>query len=293
MERNGDWRATMAALGAAAATGFASGRALVIFFMQLGWAAWPGVALASALFGLLLGLCAKWAIRVDAGGFGALCRKALGRGKGRIVGLFHALLLAVAAAVAVLNAGELGALTLPLRHGFLWGMAIALMLAALLNLRGGRGMGAAGMALVAVAVLFYLGLALDPRPPRLYLRGEAVLTLAGNVPAMLFLALCHAALNACVAADAVCRRADSAVKPRRLGLICAAGMALPLLCGCAALARGGALLLAHALPMVPLAARWGLFGFWLCAGFGYLCNVATLAAALGGLAGWLAIRRRC
>ena len=109
MERNGDWRAAMAALGAAAATGFASGRALVIFFMQLGWAAWPGVALASALFGLLLGLCAKWAIRVDAGGFGALCRKALGRGKGRIVGLFHALLLAVAAAVAGCDTASSGA----------------------------------------------------------------------------------------------------------------------------------------------------------------------------------------
>ena len=54
-----------------------------------------------------------------------------------------------------------------------------------------------------------------------------------------------------------------------------------LLTGCAALTRGGPLLLAHALPVVPLAARWGLFGFWLCAGFGYLCNVATLAAAPG------------
>ena len=232
-------------------------------------------------------------MRFGAGSFGELCQRALGRGKARVAGLFHALLLGMAAAVAILNAGEVGALTLPLRQGFLWGMAFALMLAALLNLRGGRGMGAAGMALVAVAVLFYLGLALDPRPPRLYLRGEAVLTLAGNVPAMLFLALCHAALNACVAADAVCRRVDSAVKPRRLGLLCAAGMALPLLCGCAALMRGGPLLLAHALPVVPLAARWGLIGFWLCAGFGGLCNVATLAAALMGLRGWLSFRKGC
>ena len=39
MERNGDWRAATAALGAAAATGYASGRALVIFFIT-----WPACA---------------------------------------------------------------------------------------------------------------------------------------------------------------------------------------------------------------------------------------------------------
>ena len=293
MENYGERQAAMAAIGAAAATGYASGRALVIFFMQLGWAAWPGVALASALFGLMLGLCARLSIRAGANGFGALCCRTLGRGKGRIVGLFHGLLLGMAAAVAILNAGEVGALTLPLKHGFLWGMAAALALAALLNLHGGRGMAPAGTTLFGIALLFYLGLALDPRPPRLYLTGEAVLTLAGSLPAMLALALSHAALNACVAADAVCERVDSSVNSRRLALFCALGMALPVAAGCAALTRGGPLMLAHALPMVPLAARWGLFGFWLCAGFGFFCNACTLAAALGGLRGWLSIRKGC
>ncbi len=95
MENYGERQAAMAAIGAAAATGYASGRALVIFFMQLGWAAWPGVALASALFGLMLGLCARLSIRAGANGFGALCCRTLGRGKGRIVGLFHGLLLGI------------------------------------------------------------------------------------------------------------------------------------------------------------------------------------------------------
>ncbi len=285
MAKSGAWRSATAAAGAAATTGYASGRALVIFFMQLGAAAWPGVALASAGFGLLLALCAKLAIHAGAGSFGGVCRRTLG-GKARIVGLFHGLLLAMAAAVAILNAGEVGALTLPLRRGFLWGMAFALALAVLLNARGGRGMACAGAAIVAGSALFYAALALDPRPPRLYLRGEAVLTLSGSLPAMLALALCNAALNASIAADAVCRRADAGVKPRRLGLCCAAGMALPLLTGCAALTRGGPLLLAHALPVVPLAARWGLLGFWLCAALTFACNTATLAAALLGLRGW-------
>lgn len=293
MGKNDDWRLATTAVGAAAATGYASGRALVIFFMQLGWAAWPGVALASALFGALMGLCAKLSVRFGAGSFGELCQRALGRGKARVAGLFHALLLGMAAAVAILNAGEIGALTLPLRQAFLWGMGLALVAAMALSVGGGRGMGAAGLSAVTLAVLFYLGLALDARPPRLYLRGEAVLTYAGSLPAMLLLALCHGSLNACVAADAVCRYATSGVKPRRLGLLCAAGMALPLYSGCAALMRGGPLLLAHALPVVPLAARWGLIGFWLCAGFGGLCNVATLAAALMGLRGWLSFRKGC
>ena len=293
MRKCGEWRAAASAVGAAAATGYASGRALVIFFMQLGWAAWPGVMLAAASFALLLTGCARLCVRADAGGFAALCCRMLGRGKARVVGVFHGLLLAMAAAVSILNAGELGALTLPIDRGFLWGMGAALALAALLNLRGGRGMVAVGAAASGLAVLFYLALALDPRPPRLYLTGEAVLTLSGSVWAMLALALCHASLNACVAADALCRRVNDQTDPRRLGLMCAAGMAAPLLAGCAALSRGGPLLLASALPTVPLAARWGLAGFWICAGFGYFCNVATLAAALGGLWGWLDVRRRC
>ena len=49
--------------------------------------------------------------------------------------------------------------------------------------------------------------------------------------------------------------------------------------------HGGRRLLGQAMPTVVLAARWGLTGFWICAGFGYLCAVTTLSAALSGLIG--------
>ena len=286
MSGNGEWRPATAALGAASAAAFANGRALAVFFAQTGWASWPGVALAAIAFGLAMGATAKLARRAGASGFAALCRRLLGRRRARVVGLFHALLLAVLAAVALLNAGEAGALTLPVRRGFLWGMGLALALAAPLCLSQRRTLPWAGLVLLIAGVAFYGGLALDPRPPRLYLRAEAVLALAGSLPAAAALALCGASLYACASADAVCRCAGEGARPARVAVLCGAALALPLLAGNAALARGGPLLLSMALPTVPLAARWGLVGFWICAGFGFLCDAVTLSAALRGLLGW-------
>ncbi len=291
MPKIGGWRSATAALGAASAAAFASGRAMVVFFAQTGWASWPGIALAATAFGLMMGATARLARSSGASSFAELCRRWLGRGKGRVVGLFHALLLSVLASVALLNAGEAGALTLPVQRGFLWGMGLALALAILLCLSPRRALPWAGILLVAAGTAFYAALALDPRPPRLYLRGEAVLTLAGNLPAAAALALCGASLDACAAADAVCRCAGEGERPARVSLLSGLGLALVLSAGNAALARGGPLLISMALPTVPLAARWGLVGFWVCAAFGFLCNAVTLSAALSGLIGWLRARK--
>ena len=57
-----------------------------------------------------------------------------------------------------------------------------------------------------------------------------------------------------------------------------------LLCANAALSRGGEALLAQALPTVILAARGGTAGFYLSAGFAWLCALTTLTAALAALA---------
>lgn len=286
-------RSALAVMAAIAGTGCTSGRATALFFAQMGWAGWLGALLAAATFGGLVGTVTRLAQRSGASGFAALCRRRLGRASCRAVGVLHGVLMALVATVSLLSAGKLGALTLPLRHGFLWGMALALLLAALVDANRRRAAPWLGMCLCVVGAAFYAALALDARPPRLPLRGEVVLTLEGNVPAAVILALCFAALNACVAADAAARFATSRVRPARLGLLCVALLGGLLLSACAALARGGAKLLAQALPTVLLAARWGLFGFWLCAGFGFLCNVATLAAALAALGGWLCPRRGC
>ncbi|MBR1820274.1 MAG: hypothetical protein IJ769_01485, partial [Clostridia bacterium] len=183
--------------------------------------------------------------------------------------------------------------TLPVRDGYLWGVALAAGLACLANLGGQRALPWLGLLLLAVGFAFYGGLALDPRPPRIYLRGEVELRLAGNFPAAALLSLCYAALNACVAGDVIARFSGGCTHAARLGALCGGLLGIVLLCGNAALERGGEMLLAQALPMVLLAARWGLAGFWLCAGFGFLCSVGTLAAALGGLRGWMWVRKRC
>lgn len=286
-------RAALAVMAAIAATGYASGRATALFFAQMGWVGWLGALLAAAAFGGLVGLVARLAQRSGASGFAALCRRRLGRAACRAVGVLHGTLMALVATASLLNAGKLGALTLPARHGFLWGIVLALLIAALINATRRRALPWLGMILCTVGAAFFAALALDPRPPRLALHGEVVLTLAGSLPAATILALCFAALNACVAADAAARFATGCVRPGRLGLLCGALLGGLLLAGCAALARGGAAVLAQALPTVLLAARWGLFGFWVCAGFGFLASTATLGAALAALGGWLRPRGGC
>ena len=291
MGKNRNARAALAALAAVAGTGYASGRTLVSFFTQLGGMSWAGIAVTSACFGLLTGLCAALANRTGAATFAEACRKTLPRPVCRLAGALHGLLLAAVAAVMLANAAKLGALALPLKRAALWGMGLALALAVLLNAGRRRALPAAGLAVWAAAVLFYGALALDGRPPRLNFRGDVALLLEGSVPATLLLALCYGALNACVAADAVVRLGPC-LKPVGLGLACGAGLAAVLCLGNGALIRGGRALLAQALPGVLLAARWGLAGFWLCAGLGFCCSAVTLAAALGGLSGWIG-RRSC
>ena len=291
MGKNRNARAALAALGAVAGTGYASGRTLVSFFAQLGGVSWVGIAAASACFALLTGLCAALANRTGAATFAGACRQALPRSISRLAGALHGLLLAAVAGVMLANAAKLGALTLPLKQAALWGMGLALALACMMNAGHRRALAAAGLVVWAAAVLFYSGLALDATPPRLNFRGGVALRLEGNVPAALLLALCYGALNACVAADAIVRLGPCQ-RPARLGLACGAGLAAVLCLGNRALLRGGRALLAQALPVVVLAARWGIAGFWLCAGFGFLCAACTLAAALGGLSGWMG-KRSC
>ena len=86
MRKNGSGRAALAAIGAAAGTAFASGRALAGFYAQLGGLSWLAVGLSAAVFGMLTGLCAKHAARFGAGSLAELCRRGLSRGACRAVG---------------------------------------------------------------------------------------------------------------------------------------------------------------------------------------------------------------
>lgn len=283
MRGRGYVRAALASVAAVAGTGFASGRALVLFFAQTGRVSWVGVATAAATFGLLTGLLCGCAARFGAGSFPRLCRRALGRGAGLAARVMHALLLALAAGLMLSSAGEIGALTLPLENGRLCGAGLALLLAFVATLWKQRPLPWAGLAALVVGVAFYAALALDPRPVRTYLNGEVQLALSGSVPAAILLGLAYGAMDACLAAGVAIRFGADCKRPARLGALCGGLLGALLACANAALLRGGDKLCAQLLPTVLLSARWGLTGFWLCAVYGFLCAAATLSAAVGGL----------
>ena len=282
MEKRGWVRAALAVFAAIAGTGYASGREIALFFGQPGRAGWLGIVVAALVFGLLTGLVCRFAIRWRADSFAVLCRRMLGRRAATVARALYGLLLGLTALAMLRGAGTLGALTLPLRCSFLWGAGAALLLALLANLARLKPLYWAGLALIAVGLAFYVALALDARPVRLYLHGAVELALEDSIPAAIALALAYGAMNGCVAAG-VAARFSCMARPARVGIGCGAMLLVMLLCMNASLARGGRALLFQAAPTVLLAARWGMLGFWLCAGLCFLCVAATLSAALGGL----------
>ena len=284
MRLSEDFRAALAVTAAAAGVGFASGRELVLFFTQLGWAGWVGIPFAALIYGLLLGAICRAAARSGSASLAELYRRQLGGPAGSTAGALHALLMALTAAVMLAGAAEAGALARPVRHGGLCGAALALLIALLLNMNKLRTLPGLGLLTVALGVAFYAGMAADPRPVRVWLRGTTELALEGRLDAAVLLASLYAALNACIAGGVAVRFAGRRLHPARFtaysgGMLCAL-----LLCANAAIVRGGRQLLAQAMPSVLLAARWGTAGFWLCVGFGFLCAATTLTAVLGALA---------
>ena len=291
MGKHCEARTALAVVAAVAGTGYASGREIVLFFAQAGRAGWIGVCVAPMLFGMLTALLCRWAGRVEADGFEAFGQRLMGSRARRVAGALYALLLALTAAVMLCGAGEAGALTLPWRFGWLWGAGIALLIALLLNLSRLRALPWLGLLALAAGVAFYGALAVDPRPPRLRMGGAVQLALEDSWPAAVLLALAYAAMNGALAAGVVLRFGKGA-NPRRLGTYCAVALLALLATAHGAVVRGGRQLLAQAMPTVLLSARWGLFGFWACAAFGYLCAVTTLAAVLGGMLDLLSGGRR-
>ena len=275
-------RAAMAVVAAVVGTGYASGRDLVLFFAQTGRAGWIGVCVAPVLFGMLTAALCHCAAGVEANGaseFGSRLMRPRARAA---AGGLYALLLALTAVVMLCGAGETGALTLPWRFGWLWGAGIALLIALLLNLSRLRALPWLGLVTLAAGVALYGALAVDPGSPRFRINGAVELALEGSWAAAILLALTYAAMNAALAAGVVLRFGRGA-NPGRLGACCAAALFALLATAHWAVVRGGRALLGQAMPTVVLSARWGLFGFWACAAFGYLCAVTTLAAALGGM----------
>ena len=284
-----EWKHSLAIMAAIAGTGLIPGRALVLFFAQLKSAMWPGILTASALFGAMAGFRARES-------FGGRTTGPTPLGSdfsGRLVHWLRSLFAALVTAVMLARTGKLGALTLPVAHGYAAGVAIAAVVALWLRASGPEGASAAGAAVYIAVVLFYAGMALDPRPVRLYDWCETELRLAGRLEAAIPLALLFACMNGAAAAW-VRGPARGAVRPLGLGAKAGGMLCAALVLGALALMRGGDALLGQEMPWTVLSARWGTAGFWACALVEYACDVTALSASLGMLLGNLgrAGRRR-
>ena len=276
MRSKDEWRVSFATIAAIAGTGLIPGRAIALFFGQLKTLAWLGVGAASVLFGVLTA-GTVWHSRM----YGGDAMRREGTAASRLAGILRGLFSALLIAVMLIRVGEVSALTLPLRHAYGFGAVFALIAAVLLSLENGRLLPIAGFIAFFSTTLFYAAMALDPRPVRLAVRVETEFRLAGRSGAALLLATLFAAMNACAAGlnePELCSG-----RPVGAGMRSGCMLFAVLTLGCLALKRGGDVLLAQPEPWVLLSARWGIAGFWICAGTEYLCALLTLAVALRAL----------
>lgn len=278
-----DWKAVSAAVAAASGVGFSSGRTIAMFFSQMGWASWIGVAAAAIMFGALCGGACVLARRSGAVSPSGACMRLLGMRFGRMIGALYGLLMALTGSMMLCLAGDLAALALPVKHARWIGILFAMGIAMLLNIRGMRGLAGFGAVVIVICAAFYAGHALDTRPVRFYRNFETVPELAGSVSAALVLAGLYAAMSASVSFCVVTRYAKQVDSPAGFALKCGLGMLIMLSGANAAVTSGGWRLLSLALPTVALAARWGTFGYYSCILSMFLPAAATLSACVGAM----------
>ena len=293
MWENRELKAAFAVMASVAGVGFASGREIVLFFAQLGWAAWPGMLTASALFALLMRLVMGAALRTGASDLTGAFTRITGVRRAGAVSLLYGVLMAFAAVIMLRTCGELGALTLPVQGGYLKGVLLALLLATAVCAGRRQILPVLGAAAVITALLFYGGLMLDARPVRVNMRCETVLNLSGSLWAAAIFGLLHACLNASVAAGTAAAFSGGRVDPGKASAMTGGMMLACLMCAHGAMLRGGETIYAQSLPTVLLAARWGVRGFWLSAGYMYFASVCTLAASMSTLVSRMGEGQRC
>lgn len=280
MKSREEWTTALSATAAAAGVGIASGRQTVVFFTQMQYVSWVAVATSSVLFGALCGMIVRLARQTGSRSFADICMRTLSAGKAKTAVLIYGLLMVFASAAMLMEAGRLAALTLPVHNAFAMGVLLTLGLALALCIRGMHGW---RMAAATVCAVFYIALALDPRPVRIYGNYSTDLKLSGSISAAIILGALHAAMSASIAAGSVVSLEPE--NPVRMAMAAAVTMFALLTAANAAMLRGGERLLSQALPTVVLAARWGKIGFYACILVKWMCAVATLGAALSALSG--------
>jgi uncharacterized membrane protein YkvI len=283
MKLPAELRAACAVNAAVIGASFSSGREAASFFACAGWASWPAIAISAALFGLLMGMICHFAIETGARDMPEIYYRKLDARCGDAIGAVHAILMLMMGAVALSTAGELGMLSLNGKHPYLIAAALAVAVALIAAMGGLRPLSALGLVLTPVFILFFAALALDPRPAQAgtYLSRAAV-DIKGNFPVAALLGALFACLKAAMACG-VAAANSRGLRPHIFGLMCASLMALTAASINWALQRAGESVWNLNLPSVVLAARWGVFGYYVCIFVMWAGSVAVLSCALSSL----------
>lgn len=278
MKNNNHFYAALAIVAVAMGVDFATGRDLAAFYTQMGRASWLGILSSSIVFGLLTAMVAHLSRRTGADGLFTLFRRMPGGPLGKGIACVYGLILVIASAMVLAEAGHIGALTLPMRYGRFWGGALAAALAGWIALRGSDSIRVAGALLVGCLALFELGLIFFGNlPAESGLNYELELKLRDNWGVALLFACMHACVCACISTGVTLRLSRGHMWPARLGVWSAMLFFVLLAGGNAVLFTRAEELLTLQLPFVALSSGWGKTGFYLSAALAYFAGVVTLS----------------
>ena len=254
-------------VSAVVGAGFASGREIMRFFSRYGSLSWALCVLAAAIMGCLT----AWVME-DGNAFGPYDRK---RKLPEYGNAFFLLLFAGVGGAMTAAAGELCALTVPLRNARLLGGMMTVCASAFASRRAVRILGAIGRILVPLMLLaFFLCVRVPPEPGKDFSPpglGQALIGLVG-----------YCGLNG-ILSSGVIREAGQccpAREQRRIAILASALLCVLLLAGNAAMAPHASALNRAALPVVSLLRAYGKVGFYLSAAVLYLAVFSTLTAIL-------------
>ncbi|MBQ9264818.1 MAG: hypothetical protein IJ189_11520 [Clostridia bacterium] len=258
-------------LGAVIGAGFASGREIMHFFTCYGSFSWGLAILAAVCMGGII----YWIM-----GFENLSSLLPG-GKFAWIGrgLMAVLLLGTAGSMTA-AAGELAALTVPLRHARGVGLLLTLGICLELSKRGVGALASLGQILLPLTALAWGLCCFLPAEP-----AQTAQETWGRIPLGIGNALCYSAMNSMLSSGILCDAGRLCTPKERRQAAIGAGMLLGcfLLLGNGALIRHRMELSGQALPTVILLRRYGKMGYYLSALMLYLAVTSTLIAVLRGL----------
>ena len=251
-------------VGAIVGAGLASGREIASFFARYGRWGYAGIILS---VGVLICLADTKIPDVWRG-------KWMERGWS----LLLTLLLVVTGGAMLSGAGEIAALTIPIRGAYLLGVFATLALSWLLANQTVSGLAwVSRILLVILAVLIVSGLTLPPI--------KAVSIEEISVPEALIRGLTYGGFNAALQAPIMVTAVRSTNAERKRAA-CLAGMLILFL-----LTLGNAVILRHSatisepMPFLKIMAGYGKSGYYLCSVSLYLAILSTLTACMRGIDG--------